>query len=289
MKVAIIGGCGRMGQWIARFLSADGKEVFISDRNIAVQTAAAQRVGIPVAANSEALDVADAVILSVPLDEFENVIREIAPLVKPGQAIIDISSVKVFTVEAMHRYIKTGTALGVHPMFGPGSDGLAGRRVVLTPTGDAEEEQAGKVRQYLVDKGAKVAVMSPAEHDHVMSIVLGLSHFIALASADTLLDLGKLTESGRAAGTTYSLLLTLVESVLTEEPGLYSALQMHLPGAAAVERIFLEKAKSWLETIENKDGEQFISRMGDLKNGFRQADPQFDRAYRDMYRLLDGR
>ncbi len=287
MKIAIIGGCGKMGQWMARFLSADGKEVFISDPNITVQAAAAQRVGIPAASNRQALEAADVVILSVPLDEFENVIREIAPLVKPGHVIIDISSVKGFTVEAMHRHVKSGTVLGAHPMFGPGANGLTGRRVVLTPQGQVEEELAGKVRQYLEAKGAIVACMSPGAHDEIMSVVLGLAHFIALASADALLELGKLAESEQASGTTYGLLLTLTESVLTEDPELYSALQMRLPGAAAAERIFLEKARDWLATIENKDSDQFIRHMNELKEGFRQADPRSGRAYGDMYRLID--
>jgi prephenate dehydrogenase len=289
MKIAIIGGRGKMGQWMARFLQNEGEEVLIADRNPAISTDISQIAGKLLASNREALEQADAIILSVPLDAVEEVSREISPVVKSGHVIIDISSVKGFTLTALHRHIKKGTLLGVHPMFGPGADGLAGRSVVLTPEDQAGEELAGKARQYLEGKGAKVKIMSPAEHDEIMSVVLGLAHFIALASADALLELGKLTESRQSAGTTYGLLLTYAESVINEDPALYSALQKYLPGAAAVERVFLRKAGEWLSMVEQKDGEQFTRRMNGLKEGFRQADPRFGQAYRDMYRLLDRR
>ncbi|NIQ06914.1 MAG: prephenate dehydrogenase/arogenate dehydrogenase family protein, partial [Candidatus Korarchaeota archaeon] len=60
-----------------------------------------------------------------------------------------------------------------------------------------------KVRKYLETKGAKVALMTPQEHDEMMAIVLGLPHFIALVSADTLLSLDKLEQTKTIAGTTY--------------------------------------------------------------------------------------
>jgi prephenate dehydrogenase len=129
--------------------------------------------------------------------------------------------------------------------------------------------------------------MSPAAHDEIMSIVLGLSHFIALASADALLEFGRLSESGQAAGTTYQLLLTLAGSVLSEDPGLYSALQTYLPGAVAAEKAFIERAQAWLKMIENRDRNQFEQRMTGVREDFRQAIPGFEHSYHEMYRLID--
>ena len=180
-----------MGGWLARFLLKEGKQVVISGRDQGKLREAAERLGVEAASNQEAVKQSDAVILSVPIDKFEQIVREIAPYTSPQQLIFDITSIKARPVEIMHKYINKGTVLGMHPMFGPGAEGIAGQRFVLTPTGKAEDETAGRVRKYLEGKGARVEVMSPAEHDEIMAIVLGLSHFIALVSADTLAGAGQ--------------------------------------------------------------------------------------------------
>jgi prephenate dehydrogenase len=247
---------------------------------------AARELGCACASNEEAVRQADAVILSLPIDRFETIVREIAPSVRHGQYVFDITSVKSRPVEIMHKYLGGCRVLGTHPMFGPGADGIAGQRFVLTPTDDAEESLAIQIRGYLDDRGAAVAIMSPAEHDELMSIVLGLSHFIALVSADTLLSMGKLKESAGVSGTTYRLLLTLAEAVISEDPDFYSSLQMSLPGMARMEEIFLAKADSWLELVRHGDRENFSRRMSYLKSKFSEHDPGLADAYKRAYRVL---
>jgi prephenate dehydrogenase len=285
-SVAIIGGYGRMGRWFARYLMGEGVQVVIAGRDGAKLEEAARELGCQAASNEEAVKRVDAVILSVPIDSFEAIAREIARYVKPGQYIFDVTSVKTKPVETMHRYFIGCRVLGTHPMFGPGADGIAGQRFVLTPTGDKDEKLATGIRQYLEKKGAKVAVMSPVEHDELMSIVLGLSHFIALVTADTLLSLGKLKEAAGVSGSTYRLLLTMAEAVVSEDPGFYSSLQMGLPGTEKIEEIFLAKADSWLELVRHGDAENFVRRMNYLKSKFSAEDPGFAEAYKRAYRVL---
>ncbi|MGA2158993.1 MAG: prephenate dehydrogenase [Dehalococcoidia bacterium] len=285
MKVAIIGGYGKMGEWLARFLLKDGKQVVIAGRDQAKLREAAQRLRVESATSSEAVKQSDAVILSVPIDKFEQIVSDIAPYTSPQQLIFDVTSIKAAPVAILHKYIKNGSVLGIHPMFGPGADGIAGQRFVLTPTSKAEGETAVKVRKYLEGKGARVAVMSPAEHDELMAIVLGLSHFIGLVTADTLLDLGKIKESSAVSGTTYRLLLTMAESVASEDPEFYSSLQMNLPGLDKIERLFAEKAGKWLDLVNKKEGRQFADRMKDIRKRLVEADPDFERAYRELYGL----
>jgi prephenate dehydrogenase len=285
-KVAVVGGYGKMGRWFARFLLGEGLQVVIAGRDRAKLEQAARELGCACASDEEAVKQADSVILSVPIDSFETIAREIAPFVRPGQYVFDITSVKVHPVEIMHKYFSGCRVLGTHPMFGPGADGIAGQRIVLTPTNAEEQELAGIIRRYIEERGAKVAVMSPLEHDELMSIVLGLSHFIALVSADTLLSLGKLKEAAGVSGTSYRLLLTLVEAVVSEDADFYSSLQMNLPGMAKIEEIFLAKADSWLELVRHGDRENFARRMSYLKSKFSGEDPCFADAYNNAYRLL---
>jgi prephenate dehydrogenase len=286
MKVAIIGGAGRMGRWFTNCLLKDGKEVTITDRDDTKLQEAGQQLGVKVATNIEAVKNADLVLLSVPIDSFEEVVREICPYTRPEQIIIDITSVKVLPVETMHKHIKIGLVLGAHPMFGPGASGIRGHNFILTPTNEKETAVAQKVERYLEVKGAKTTLMTPYEHDKMMAIVLGLSHFIAIVSADTLLSFDTFRQTRFIGGITYKMLLTLVESVISEAPELYASLQMSLPNMAEIEKLFQRKVKTWLNLVRNKDRQKFIERMDSLKAKIKERDPDFGKAYENVYKLV---
>jgi len=275
MRVAIIGGSGKMGRWFARFLLKEGKEVIITGRNERKLLEAKQQLGVDIATNAEAVKHADAVLISVPIDNFEAVIEQICPYIRPKQAIIDITSIKVFPVETMHKHIKTGLVLGAHPMFGPGTKDIAGQNLVLTPTNKEEQALAQKVREFLEARGARITLMTPQQHDEMMTIILGLSHFIAIVSADTLLSIDKLRLMRAISGTTYKALLTLVESVISEDPEFYASLQMSLPNMTEIEELFQKSSKTWAELVQNKDRQEFVKRMNILKNSFKKDNPDF--------------
>ena len=287
MRIAIIGGSGKMGQWFARRLLKEGKQVVISGRNQKKLLEAKQKLGVEVASSAEAVSGADAVLLSVPVENFAEVVEEISPKVSAGQSVIDISSVKVFPVETMHKHLKTRLTLGVHPLFGPGARSMVNQNFILTPTSDEEKALAQKVREYLEARGGRVSLMTPQEHDEKMAVILGLSHFIAIASADTLLGAG----SGQAeaiGGITYKVLLTLVESVISEDPELYASLQMNLPDVAEVEGLFLSKVREWTDLVKNKDREKFVRQMTALRNRLEKGNPDFGKSYENMYRIVEG-
>ena len=278
-----------MGRWLASFLSKDGHEVIITGRNETKLLEAKRQLGIEATTdNIKAIDQAQAVIISVPIDNFEQVVKQIRPYTKAEQIIIDITSIKAFPVKIMHKYIKTGVVLGAHPMFGPGARGIARQSFVLTPTDDKERALAQKISGYLESREARVTLMSPEEHDEMMAVVLGLSHFIAIVSADTLLSVDKLQQMRAVGGSTFKLLLTLAEGVVSEEAEFYTSLQMHLPHIAEIERLFQKRAKTWADLVENRDREKFLQKMNALKERLSQVDPDFGKAYEDMHKLVEG-
>lgn len=248
-----------MGRWFARFLLKDGKEVVITGRNQKKLLEAKQQLEVEVATNVEVVKNADVVLLSVPIDNFEEVVEQISPYIHPKQFVIDITSVKVFPVEIMHKHIKTGLVLGAHPMFGPGAKGITNRNFVLTPTNDAERALAQKVKEYLEARGARTMLMTPSEHDEMMSVVLGLCHFIALVSADTLLSFDRLKQMEAIGGTTYKVLLTLAEGVISEDPEFYASLQMSLPNMAEIEALFQRRVKTWADLVKNRDRQKIYT------------------------------
>ena len=288
MKIAIIGGSGKMGRWFADLLLKDGKQVVISGRNQGKLLEAKRQLGVEVASNVDAVKSADFILLSVPMESFEEIVAEISPHISPEQAVIDITSTKVLPVQTMHKYIKRGLVLGAHPLFGPGARGVANQNFVLTPTNEEEKTLAQKTKKYLEAKRARVTLMTPQEHDEMMTVILGLSHFIAIVSADTLLSSDKLSQMEAIGGITYKVLLTLIESVVSEDPEFYASLQMNLPNVTNIENLFLKKAKEWTDLVKNKDRQKFVQHMKDLKNRLEKDAPDFGKAYENMYKIVEG-
>ncbi len=276
-----------MGQWFANFLLKDGKKVIITGRDQRKLLEVKQQLGAEVATNIEAVKSADIVLLSVPIDNFEEVVKEICPYTRSEQVILDITSIKVFPVETMHKYIKVGLVLGMHPMFGPGAKDIKGQNFVLTPSNEDEKALARKVAKYLKIRGARTIFMTPHKHDELMTIILGLSHFIAIVSADTLLSIDTLKQTKTIGGVTYKVLLTLVGAVISEAPEFYASLQMSLPSMREIEELFQRKAKLWADLVKNRDKQKFVKRMNSLKNRLEKGIPDFNKAYENLYQIVE--
>jgi prephenate dehydrogenase len=288
MKVAIVGGSGKMGQWFARLLSQEGKEVLLVGRSEERFRQVLPEPGIKSTTDISQVRDADVIVLSVPLDAFESVVKQIAPHTHSGQSVVDFTSLKVEPVDIMHRHITSAVTLGTHPVFGPGAKSLVNQNFVLTPTNDGEIALADKVRDYLEAKGARVSLMIPEEHDRMMTVILGLAHFIAIASAETLLSMDRFQEMKQIGGTTFRVLYTLMESVISEDPELYASLQMSFPDIGEIEGQFQQSVKTWADLVKSGDRQAFVDRMSALKDRLEETDPHFKRAYEDMYRITEG-
>ncbi|GMW04377.1 MAG: chorismate mutase [Dehalococcoides mccartyi] len=284
MKIGILGGSGKMGQWFGRFLTENGHQVWLWGRNPSKLAPAASRLGSQVITQPDQLTEMDCLVISVPIDAFEDTLKEIAPFTKPEQLVFDLCSVKERPVELMHQYLPHCRTLGTHPVFGPGAESLKGYNFILTPTTGAETELAEKIKTWLEKHGSTVSLISPEEHDRLMSVVLGLAHFIAIVSADTLLG-QNLPGIAGAGGTTFRLLDTLTKSVLTEDPNLYASLQVNMPKLPGLEADFIKRATDWAELVKNGDKAGFAYRMQAIKDKLAQTEPGFEKAYQDMYHL----
>jgi len=265
MKVAIIGGTGKMGRWFTKFFLDEGMQVIVSGRSKEKLLKIRDELGAEIADNVNAVKSAERVLISVPIENFEDVVREIHPHIRPDQVVIDICSVKEFPVKVMHEYIKTGTTLGTHPMFGPDAENIQDQNFILTPTITKERKFAEDFKTWLEKRQVNVSIMSPRKHDELMSVVLGLPHFIGIVVSDTLTDCVDLLETKRAAGTSYKLLLSLAERVVSQEPEFCASLQMNLPRVESVEGVFCEKTREWLKAIKRKDKSTFADKMRVVK------------------------
>lgn len=288
MKIAVI-GAGKMGVWFARFFQSKGYTVTLADRKQEKLSKLKKELQVDTTTDfKKAVQGADQILLSVSISAFEEVVKTISPAIRKGQVVMDVCSIKESPVNIMHKYIKEGLVLGTHPVFGPGSNGVKHKAYILTPTNDKEQEFAEQFKQWLEKEEAHVFVMTPKKHDELMSVVLGLPHFLGLVACETLLEQKNLAETKKVAGTTYRMLFTLAEATALETPDLYANLQTNLPQLGKIEDQFMDKAQEWLRLIKAKDFNAIVERMERLKKKLTESDSDFAESYDVMYKMLES-
>ncbi|HDQ05538.1 MAG TPA: prephenate dehydrogenase/arogenate dehydrogenase family protein [Candidatus Bathyarchaeota archaeon] len=286
MRVAVI-GAGKMGRWFTRLFKGEGYSVVVSSRTQSKAEALGSEFGAEVADNYvDAVKDADWILLCVSLDGLEPVLKEIGSHIQAGQVVMDIGSIKEIPVQLLHKYVENGVTLGAHPVFGPGAKSLREQNFVLTPVDEEEKRFAAEFKDWLEERGTEVTVLSPRRHDELMALVLGFPHFVGLVAGDALSNNSYFVDAKRVGGATYKLLLTLAGAVAAEEPVFYSNLHMSLPEMEQIEELFLSKVEEWLKLVKRKDCEGFGRKMEEVKKRLRELDPDFERYYLLMYRLL---
>jgi len=287
MRIAVI-GAGKMGVWFAKFFLKEGYSVVVADRKKEKLEKLRSELGVETADFVEATENADRVLICVSISAFEEVVKKISPAISKGQVVMDICSIKALPVKVMHKYIKGGLILGTHPVFGPGSTTIKNKTFVLTPTNSQEEAFAEEFKKWLETKKARVFVMPPKKHDQLMSVVLGLPHFIGLAACDALLEQADYAETKRVAGTTYRMLFTLAEVAALETPDLFASLQLNLPELEKLESAFIEKVHEWLTLVRQKGREAITRKMEQLKTKLTETNRDYERTYELMYKMLEA-
>lgn len=288
MVTTAVLGAGKMGVWFAKFCKENGEHVILSDRKKEKLTRIGKELDVETADFEKAVKKADNIMICVSISAFEEVVKKIAPFVRDGQNVLDICSVKEQPVKIMHQYIKNALILGTHPVFGPGSKGVRNKAYILTPTNATERAFAEKYKGWLEQVGARVFIMSPKKHDTLMSVVLGMPHFIGLVACETLLEQPEFLETKKVAGTTYRLLFTLAEATALETPDLYASLQTSLPEMGKIEDLFIQKAEEWLSLVKKKDTAAIVKKLEKLKAKLVKTDGEFEKSYETMYKMLEA-
>ncbi|MCW4008843.1 MAG: prephenate dehydrogenase/arogenate dehydrogenase family protein [Candidatus Bathyarchaeota archaeon] len=287
MRLAVI-GAGKMGVWFARFFQKEGYSVVVADRKRDKLEKLRSELGVEIADFAEAARNADRVLICVSISAFEEVVEKISPVIREGQVVMDICSVKELPVNVMHKHLPAALVLGTHPVFGPGSTSIENKTFVLTPTSSQEEAFAADFKKWLEERKARVLIMSPRKHDELMSVVLGMPHFLGLVACDTLLEQANYAETKQVAGTTYRLLYTLAEVAAAETPELFTSLQLTLPGLEQLEDVFIKKANEWLKIIKDKDQKAISRKMEQLKAKLAEKGLDYARTYELMYKMLEA-
>lgn len=251
--VAIVGGHGKIGALLARLFADLGHRVLIADLDTSLR---------PV----DAAAAADVVVISVPIDRTEAVIREVGPHVREDALLMDVTSLKEAPMRAMLESTRA-SVLGTHPMFGPSVHTLQGQRVVLCRgRGDA---WADWVAHTFSARGLVVTETTPQQHDRAMSVVQVLNHFQTQVLGLTLARLGiPLEESLRFTSPSYLLELYVVARHFAQSPGLYGPIEMRNPASGDVTAAFAAAARELGEIIAAGDQAAFDAMFAEVRAFF---------------------
>lgn len=278
MKILIIGGTGETGRWFAKFYKNHGFEVVVWGIN--KRKDIAQELGVKFADNlEEEIKTSDVVMISVPIEITEKTIKEIAPKMKPESLLMDITSIKKGAVEAMLKYAPEDVEiLGTHPMFGPSIPDIRGQIVIFTPVEGRCTRWLPVIKELYENNGAHIEIMSPEQHDKMMAVVQGLTHFSIITVGSVFRELEfDVSSSRKFMSPMYDIVLDLVGRILAQNPYLYAMIQMN-PEVARVHRAYIEQCNLLAEIVRNKDVEGFVRVMKKASAHFKDTESALRRS-----------
>ena len=189
----------------------------------------------------------DVVVLAVPVQRMEPVLRELAPHLKKDALVIDVASVKIKPTELMKSILPAHVAIvGTHPLFGPqsGKNGIAGLNIAVC---NVRGERAAGVSGFLRDQLKLNVVETTAEdHDRQLAYVQGLTHL--LAKVIVALDLPDFQLTTK----TYDLMQQMVGMVRYDSDELFKAIERENPFTVEAKKAFFAAARNLEEALEKR-------------------------------------
>lgn len=284
MKVAVIGGAGRMGAWFVEYFSSKGFLTVVSDVRIEEARSMASAVGVELAeTNIDAVKNADLALICVPIDRIPEIISEIAPHMRKEAILAEVSSVKEKTIEALRETASLGVRpLSIHPMFGPAAESLKGNTIVVVPVIDRDIEANLTKRLF---EEAEIVISEERQHDRVMAIVLSLTYLMNLTFARVLSDVD-LVLLKKLAGTSFTVQLAIAESIVAEDPRLVASLLKENRFTEMYFDRFINEAKRIIELVKD-DSDGFDQLYNSLRARL-ENDPDYSHADERRHRAFEA-
>ena len=194
-RIAVL-GLGLLGGSVALAAKARGVAARVagSTRNAEALAAALRSGALDEAGSySEAARGADLVVLATPVFAMADVVRQIAPALRPGAVVTDVGSVKAVLCETLPGLLPRGVAyVGAHPMAGSHLRGIGHARAdlfqdaVCIVTRGPDAAALERTAEFWRALGARVVHRDPAEHDAEVAWMSHVPHVLAFAFASAL-------------------------------------------------------------------------------------------------------
>jgi prephenate dehydrogenase len=253
-QIGIIGGNGQIGRRLCDALKKQGYGVMISDITTSIS-------------NTQLAGQCDIVIVSVPIHATQKVLEEVAPCMRAGTLLTDVTSVKTFPLEVMRKNLDKDVAfIGGHPLFAP-SLSWDGQHFILCA--GRENDLSVWYREFLISLGLTIIDMTAQEHDRHMAVIQCLTHFSNLALGHTLHTLNYDLAMGEKISTAvYRMRLYGVGRILAQDPELYADIQKYNPYAKEVTAEYARAVDELLHAIDRTDDRSFAAIFARSKRYF---------------------
>ncbi len=253
-RTLVIGGGGKMGRWFVEFLASQGFTVEVADPG----GAPAGAVALDDWRRSDLRQ--DFIVLATPLGITDDILRELA-LRRPPGVVFDVGSLKSPLRAGLLALKSHGCRVtSIHPMFGPDTDLLSGRHLVLVDLGSAEALE--RVRELFAPTMVEQVVMSLDDHDRLIAYVLGLSHALNIAFFTALAGSGEAAPRlAKLSSTTFDAQLDVAARVAQESPELYYEIQsLNDYGAESLEAL-AQAVERIRAAVLSRDHDGFVALM----------------------------
>jgi len=236
-KIGII-GFGRFGKILAEMLSAEN-EIFIHDPN--------EHRGDYQSLSLLEIIKCDILFISVPIREFENVVKSLQKFNLQNTTIIDVCSVKLYPVQVMEKYLPENVGIiATHPMFGPDSySPFKELKMVMHPVRDIYN-QFDKLKHTFEKQCISIVEMTPDAHDKDAARSQGITHFIGRVLSESGVSSTKINTLG------FNELLGVIEQTCNDSWDLFKDLQNYNPYTVEM----IEKLEEGIIMVRNQIGQK---------------------------------
>jgi prephenate dehydrogenase len=146
----------------------------------------------------EAASESDLIVLCTPIAQMQELVERMLPVLKKGVIVTDVGSVKGTVVRNLEPLIKKigGHFIGSHPMAGAEKMGVSAARVdlfdraicVITPAAQSDAKAVQTVESFWKDLGCRTLILTPDQHDELVSRSSHLPHIVASELANYVLS-----------------------------------------------------------------------------------------------------
>ena len=279
MKIGIIGGSDGLGKTLVYYFR-DEFDVTITARDHQKGRKVADELNVNyVESNTQLAEMSDMLIISVPINNTPSVIREVAPFMKKGSVMIDVTSIKEEPLKAMEEYLPPNVEyIPTHPIFGPRTTEVDNQIIALTPT--KKGKWYPKVYNYLAEKNMRIIETTAKHHDYMMSIVQVLTHFSFISTASAMEKLKvDINETEDYESPIYNLMIDMIARIVSQNPYLTYYIQTMNNNGPKIRKAFSDAVDELRESIDENDDEKFIEiaikatkNMGDIQNALGMSD-----------------
>ena len=292
MNVGIIGGSDGLGKTLIYYFR-DEFDVYITGRDHKKGRKVANELNVNyIESNAGLANISDILVVSVPIQHTSDVIREVAPFMKEGSLMVDVTSVKEEPSKTMAEVLPdTVEYIPTHPVFGPRTTELDNQVIVLTA--DKKGAWYDKVYRYLSGKNMRIIETTAEKHDFMMSIVQVLTHFSFISTASAIEKLKvDLSETEDYESPIYNLMIDMIARIVSQNPYLTYYIQSMNNNGDKIRNTFAEAVLELRDAINGEDNEKFVEiainatkNMGDIKNALGRSDKAIN-ALNHEYSLL---